>query len=347
MSFKTLILVVLVISAFATQYQTKSNVTNRYTHIYFPATQATFIQGEFFSVDIIQAPKPYPISSKGSIDLCDDTRKKLMEEQPELWNNSAIVNPCRQYFCGTSPSKWYPENGTYVQIENIDYMLDNTDVFHTQVQQYCTKCHDSFAERFDLVIEDETRNTACKWYKKDLCKDWCPDNTPCFFFSSRTSMCYSSDNIYMTKTDGFHYYFLRLRLWGLAYIYFVANSILFVLNIIFVIVPELFFLKKVLQSHATTWGKVKTVFQLRNQTIFIEFISNLMYIIAAIIDIANFQVSNATSIVLFIHMAGLIYSWSLLVILWTHIRNQHKILGLMINSAHTWWVLGQLSLELA
>jgi hypothetical protein len=315
-----------VLSICLAQYQKSSLHSGRYTDIYFPASQVYFAEGKTRDVNVIIAPKTYMATPKNSLNLCGDVKTILQRQVPELWNNTQVSNPCEMYFCSPNPPKYF-RNGTYVPIGDVGKMLNNSDVLHTQIQQFCSKCEVTYGERFDLTLLDSTRNGSCKWYRQGLCDDYCPQESTCFLFNSRTSLCFNPDNTYMSKADFFHYWCLRLRVWGLPFIYLIVNLILLLITTFCVVIPEVSHLHKAFKENVSIWVKAKMIFSLRNQIITIEVSANILYIICATLDVINFSTQTFTTFVLFIHFAGVFYSWSLLIILWTHLWNHTYEIG--------------------
>jgi hypothetical protein len=313
-------------SCAAGKWMIDSNLTaNRFQNIFFPHRYTYFPQGDVFPNDVMFAPKTYYATVKDSTDFCYDAKQALNIAQPDIWNNTYLINPCQKYFCASTPANMMPTNSTTAHIDNILNLYNNSHVLHAMAHNWCIKCDGSLGERFDLFVSNSSN--ICPYFSKTLCDNSsCAPAHTCVYFTTRTSLCYGPDFHYQTY-GGFLDFFVRVRVLGIPYIFFVINFILFWINILFTAVPEMASLRRRFKEPSlTTLDKFKAIFGLRNQSMGLEIIMNLVYIVGATIDILNFlditAATTLTSVIQLIHFAIIIYIWSLLIILWMHIYNQ-------------------------
>lgn len=286
------------------------NYTTRYKNIYFPVKQAVYVQGVIFPRNYLVTPKTFLSNLKDSLDLCQDTYKKLAELDPSLWNNTFVSNPCERFFCSSEKNKL----GNYTQgLVNLDDLFSNSDVLYSLTHQLCTRCEKTVGERFDLTLE--TKN--CTWYRKDSCKNFCSASYECFHFSSLHSLCYSNQTRTFYSKDDF-VGAIWIRHYALNYLYLIPNLIYLTLNIFLLLLPELGHIYR-------NWNllpKLKMIFSLRNQSLAAELLTNIIYIILGILDALNFYVGQFYVIALYLHFVLIVFSWSMLILLWSHIYNQ-------------------------
>jgi hypothetical protein len=301
-----------------------NNTVNRYQNIFFPNKYTYFAQADVFQADMMFAPKTYFATTKDATDFCSDAKSALNAAQPDIWNNTDLMNPCQAYFCRSTSLPSMPTNATTPHLDNIALgMYNNSHVLHAMAHNWCIKCDGSTAERFDLYVV----NNTCPFFSKTLCdENSCAPAHTCVYFTTRSSLCYGPDFHFQTY-GGFMDFCVRLRVLGLSYIFLIVNFVLLWVNIFCTAVPEIGSLRRRFRDGNMSFPeKLKAIYGLRNQSMILEIIMNLVYIVGGVVDIINFTdivaVTTFTGVIQLIHFAVVVYIWSLLIILWMHIYNQ-------------------------
>jgi hypothetical protein len=294
----------------------------RFVNMTFPIRDLWFLEGRVFQRNLLVAPKTYYARFSAGTDFCLDGKSNLVNQFPMIWNNSDITYPCREYFCSQNSSKYMPQNGSDENILSLLDLYNNSYVLQGMAYNWCIKCQGSVNERFDLFVQ----NNTCPYFDKNICTNaTCGADRTCVYFNSRGPLCYTPDDVFMTGAGYFEYFYLRLLVWGLPYVYFGVNLILLVINILFTVVPEIASLKRHFTlGSLTTIEKIRAICGLRNQCMAIEVFINCCFIVCGFIDIINFIPANNLSMTpcLYFHFAAILYSWSLLIILWIHLYTQ-------------------------
>lgn len=329
--YKFLVLV-LFYQVLSINFLTFSNITGRYKSIFYPSTQTFYIPGRIFKDNLLYSPKPYLLSTKGTSDLCAEAKKFLTTKVSELWNNTQVINPCFQYFCSLGRPKLSQNDTSKIKIIDMAKFLQNNDVLHHLTLNYCTKCEDTYLERF----EEKMNLKECPWINSTLsCQGYCPTNGyECFPFSSENNLCYSlQENIFMARADALHIGFVKIRLYVIPYIYLFVNTFLFIVNIIMIVVPEINYIRIHFKQNYSFLSRIEmlgAIVSLRNVSTFFLILMNVAFVIGGLLDIINFSLPvYTTSFVLLMFFASIIYEWSLLVLLWAHVYDQSDKMALL------------------
>lgn len=326
----------------------KVSNSSRYKEIYFPSKDLFILQGRIEQENILISPKTFFPILKDAFRFCADTKIALAKDAPEIFNNTLVTNPCEMYFCSKTPHSFIPHNDTHGYMENFADAYSNKHFVHAMAHNWCTKCEETIDQGFDEFVK--TNN--CPWFDSKLCDDWCPVDVPCIYFHTRHSVCYKEDQYsdqYFVKINDLNVGFMKLRVWGLSFVYLAVNVVIFIVNVLCVVLPEIGALKRRFTgSDLTGLEKLQNIFSLRNQATIIAVAVNLIFIVTSFLDIINFVVPILSGIfALYIHFGSLPYIFALLCILWVHIYNQTETLGVERRLSTTlrivWFVVTTIS----
>lgn len=288
-----------------------NSTIQRYKSILFPHTGCYYLPNTTRDVSFLVSPK-FPLKKNmDTQDLCLDIPSLV----PELPLNE--TNFCRNYFCSSTKPLLY-QNITNPGKYLYDSQLTRKDprIKHLLVQQYCLKCEASYLERFDLFIQ----NNTCLWLEVDYCQNKCEGYSGCVTLMHYTPLCYYSQRNQFFVGDTNLINLGIMRMYFVSYFGFSLGILLFILNVILLIIPEVYKYISLRGSEEyntlTFFQKVKYIFGLRFQIIFWNTFISLGFILTGLLDIINFAIVVITTIMVLISIIVEVYIWVLIIILW-------------------------------
>lgn len=309
--------------------------SNRFKQIMLPVKESLYGNGLVHGENFILSPF-LKVLSGSNLDLCLDVKRRMQLVNPEIWNSSQVKNPCEKYFCQIQRPILKDNSSLYVDISEP---LETKDVLHHTLQTYCTMCEDSYGQRFDEVL----RNTSCPWFNAKSCNHTTDRNITCIYFSSIHPLYYSgSTNSFYAKLNIFHTGYLQFRYYYYVILYFLPNIFFFIFNIMFLIIPELFYLNQIKKEFISKVDAIKTIFNLRNQSVIMELAISFAYIIASILDFLGFALTSFVNVVQYFQFLSILFSWTNLIILWHNIYNQSEASS--INNLKLWHYIAWIGL---
>lgn len=255
----------------------RGNNTKRFKNLYLPSIQSFKITPFVFpNYKTFVSPDKAVFDYKGVEDLCQDFGKNLKSYRPEIWNNSLITNPCELYFCNSTTPEFL--NSTLSKTPGIN--LPPKDV-HYAIQRYCTQCELTLFENFTL-------NTTCKWFDKDYCNNTCY-NSECIFHHHDLSLCFlEKNNIFYWRNDFTHYFLSWLYIYYSSIIVLIINIFTFLLAMIILVIPEIFYsYKRATDTLYTPCQRFTNIFDIRFFMILLMMINILINILLNTFDIVN------------------------------------------------------------
>lgn len=317
MKIENVILLTFLLNCLTNYLNPVNKSLNRYQNIYIPVRESLYGNGVIFGENYIVSPLIRLVTLGNPLDLCLDTKKKMQERVPEIWNSSVIQNPCSKYFCQKERPILLNSTSKYI---NIFEPLDTDDVLHYSLQTYCLSCQDSESERFDLFLQ----NTTCPWFNSITCNTSFSSDYECFYFSSIHPLFYSfSRDAFFAKLNLFHTSYIFFWFYYYIYFYLVPNTFFVIFNSFLLIAPEIYFLYSIRNQFINKSDAIKSIFNLRNQSIMMELTISLAYITGSILEAIGFSLTSFVNIVQYFQFLSILFSWTNLIILWYNIYNEN------------------------
>lgn len=258
---------------------------------------------EIYDYSIFAAPISYcPI--KQTTELCQKSKQDLILKEPSLWNSTNVNNPCAIYFCK--------------RLQGY-----NETILHYSAHRYCIQCIDTQKEGLNI-------SQNCTLLDKTYC-NVCSSESTCIYYDKNFPLCYHhKENTFYIKDDATHIHLLKFNTLGYPISLLTFNLFLFLLILIFVILPSLkgCYLK-IKYGSLSPLDLLLHIFQLQNITKMMILFGCISFIVGGFIDIFIYlfdgtQESVATSLSGYLSTFLIILGINSLIFHWIHLM---KLMG--------------------
>lgn len=198
---------------------------------------------------------------------------------------------------------------------------------NTQILRVCRQCNFWKEPKFDTLVSQG----SCPWLNSsictpELCQGISPGGLCVEKLRNGENFCFLPEkNVYVMHNDFIHniYYPFILRF---GYIIIIALELILLTTFtLIVIIPEIFHVVKTVKSllgNGFSYDIIRTIFSLRNQTIFILTLASLINTILLIFILPGFTIVQFQIFGFIVKIGMVYYCAGILIIQWIHVLQQ-------------------------